>query len=78
MCFSPFGMVEPALIFQGAGKRISQDEFVAYDRNVDVYWQPNAWVDIAFCLKWAKTHSPKLLPTLSMFVLISDSFAGWY
>lgn len=42
ICFSPEGMVKPALIFRGKGKRISQDEVLAYDTDVDVYWQPNA------------------------------------
>ena len=37
ICFSPEGMVKPALIFRGKGKRISQDEVLAYDTDVDVY-----------------------------------------
>ena len=54
ICFSPEGMVKPVLIFRGKGKRISQDEDLAYDTDVDVYWQPNAWADTEFSVEWVK------------------------
>ena len=36
MCFSPIRMTKPALIFRGTAKRLSRDEVIAYDGDVDV------------------------------------------
>ena len=53
LCFGPKTIVRPALIFRGTGKRITPDEIMAYHKEVDVYWQTNAWADTAFCTDWA-------------------------
>ena len=47
-------MIKPALIFIGIRKRKSKDEIAAYDDNVDVYWQRNAWAHIIFSVQRIK------------------------
>ena len=42
-----------AVIFFGKGQRIKNQEKRAYHKNVDVYFQPRAWADGDFCIKWA-------------------------
>eukprot|EP00795_Rhopilema_esculentum_P014944 gene14944-biopygen848 len=55
ICFAAEGPpVKIAIIFRGTGKRISQDEIQAYHKDVDVYWQTNAWADINFSIDWVK------------------------
>ena len=41
-----------AIIFRGKGLRISQQEKDQYHKNVDVYFQPNAWFDTETAIKW--------------------------
>ncbi|KAK3245560.1 hypothetical protein CYMTET_44876 [Cymbomonas tetramitiformis] len=43
----------PAMVFRGKG-RVKQEEILAYNPNVDVYWQDNAWVDRVVAPAWAK------------------------
>ncbi|CAB1117355.1 unnamed protein product [Ectocarpus sp. CCAP 1310/34] len=43
-----------SVIFRGQGKRISPVEKAAYHKDVDVFFQENAWADQKFCLEWAK------------------------
>lgn len=43
--------VKPAIIFRGKGN-ISIEQRNAYDRNVDVYFQANAWMDAEVNIKW--------------------------
>eukprot|EP00903_Cladosiphon_okamuranus_P011389 g10732.t1 len=51
-----------ALIFRGTGKRISRVEKAAYHKNVDVFFQKNAWADQEFCMEWAKkSYRPSLM-----------------
>ena len=38
-----------AIIFRGKGKRISAAEYAAYHKDVDIYWQENAWADTKVC-----------------------------
>ena len=47
-------LMQCAIIFRGAGKRISKVEKKAYDPRVDVFFQKNAWADSDFCMAWAK------------------------
>ena len=76
ICFRPEGMVKPALIFRGKGKRISQDEVLAYDTDVDVYWQPNAWTDTAFSVKWVKNTLSNAAANLDEYVLFCDNLTA--
>ena len=41
----------PAIVFRGQG-RVSQAERDGYHQDVDVYWQPNAWVDSTVANEW--------------------------
>ncbi|CAB1121435.1 unnamed protein product [Ectocarpus sp. CCAP 1310/34] len=43
-----------SVIFRGQGKRISPVEKAAYHKDVDVFFQENAWADQKFCMEWAK------------------------
>ena len=40
-----------SVIFRGTGKRISPVEKAAYHKNVDVFFQENAWADQKFCME---------------------------
>ena len=48
-------------IFRGTGKRISPVEKAAYHKNVDVFFQENAWADQKFCMEWAQRSYRKNL-----------------
>ena len=53
ICFRPEGgQPWASIIFRGQGLRLSQTEKQAWDEDVDVYFQTNAWADIPFCVKW--------------------------
>ena len=43
-----------ATIFHDKGKRISLDEKLSWDPDVDVFLQENAWMITKVCLKWAE------------------------
>ena len=46
ICFSPEdNHVKVEIIFRGKGKRIKPQERAAYHKDVDIYWQDNAWAD---------------------------------
>lgn len=38
-------IVKPVLVFRGYGVRIPAEEIVQYPDNIEVWWQPKAWVD---------------------------------
>ena len=60
--FGPGGKVfRIAVIFRGKGKRISAVEKAAYHKDVDVFFQENAWADQNFCMEWAKRSYRKSL-----------------
>ena len=69
-------MVKPALIFRVKGKRISQDEVLAYDTDVDVYWQPNTWADTTFSVKWVKNTLSNAVANLDEYVLFCDNLTA--
>ncbi len=53
--------VKPGLIFRGTGARIAASERAAYDKRVDVFFQPKAWFDENTGLQWIdKSFSPVL------------------
>ena len=47
------------IIFRGKGKRIREDERLAWHPNVDVYFQENAWVDTKTCMDWTNNTLKK-------------------
>ena len=51
----------PCLLFRGTGKNISQYEKDAYPPELDVLWQPKAWVDRPTSVAWAKTSFKKVI-----------------
>lgn len=55
LCFRPGGrqpIAKGAIIFRGQGLRISLAEKAAWDKRVDVYFQPKAWVDRDIACSW--------------------------
>ena len=71
ICFSPGDTkIRIAIIFRGKGKRITDDELKAYHKDVDIYWQTNAWADTEFSVNWVKnTLNPAVSQDESEFVL---------
>lgn len=58
-----------ALIFAGKGTGIPAAEKAQYHPGVDVYWQENAWADLAFTMAftertWLEHRSTHLCPHL--------------
>ena len=76
ICFRPKGMIQPAMIFRGTGKRISTDEIAAYDNDVDVYWQPNAWADTIFSVQWIKNILAAAVEGLDEYLLYCDNLTA--
>ncbi|KAK2566346.1 hypothetical protein P5673_009846 [Acropora cervicornis] len=46
--------VKPAIIFRGKGCNVSSEEQVKYDKDVDVYFQINAWVEAEVNMQWTR------------------------
>ena len=46
--------VKPAVIFRGKGCNVSSEEQVKYDKDVDVYFQINAWVEAEVNMQWTR------------------------
>ncbi len=79
VCFSPERPpVRIAIIFRGKGKRISENEKMAYHQDVDVYWQKNAWADTEFSIKWMEqTLKPAVKDNEnSEFLLFCDNLSA--
>ena len=51
-----------AIIFRDQGKKISQDEKLEWHKSVNVYFQPNAWLDQNVCNSWC---DQTLLPLIN-------------
>ena len=45
--------VKPAIIFRGK-RNVSSEEQVKYDKDVDVYFQIDAWVDAEVNMQWTR------------------------
>lgn len=75
MCFSPEdNNCRIDIIFRGSGKRIADEEKQLYHKDVDVYWQKNAWADLDFSLEWIKrTLKPAVENCGLEFLLICDN-----
>ena len=65
-----------AIIFRGKGMRISEDEKASWHKDVDVYFQPNAWADTEFSKKWAKKTLSRCVKDLKRFVLFADNLTA--
>ena len=65
-----------AIIFRGKGMRISDDEKASWHKDVDVYFQPNAWADTEFSKKWAKRTLSKSVKNLKRFALFADNLTA--
>ena len=63
-----------AIIFRGKGN-VKQHEKQAWHPDVDVYFQPNAWVDEATCMKWTEKTLKKFVEDeqLDKFLLFCDN-----
>ena len=74
--FRPEGeQTKLAIIFRGQGKRISQDEKSEWHKGVNVYFQPNAWLDQNVCMSWCD-ETPLPFVKEHKFVLLLDNLKG--
>ena len=64
-----------AIIFRGKGKRISEDEKLAWHPGVDIYFQPNAWMDTKVCCEWGEKTLTEFIKSekVSRHVLLLDN-----
>ena len=78
IAFSPVGSkLRIAIIFRGTGKRISEDEKAAYHKDVDIYWQENAWADTKVCCEWVnRTLKEGVKDFDDEFLLLCDNLEG--
>ena len=65
-----------SVIFRGKGKRISADEKAAYHKDVDIYWQGNAWADTDVSAEWVRRILAPAVADLDEFVLFCDNLEG--
>ena len=77
VCFRPTG-VQPklAIIFRGTGKRLSDDEKMAWHPDVDIYFQENSWVDTAFSMDWVQKTLKPATHDLNRFLLLCDNLSA--
>ena len=77
LAFSPEDYnLRVGVIFQGTGKRISEDEINSYLKSVNVYWQQNAWVYTTVCVNWAKKTLVPAVKDKQDFILFCDDLEG--
>jgi len=64
-----------AIIFRGKRKRLTDDEKLAWHPDIDVYFQPNTWMDTNVNLQWTdKTLEPFVKEQkLERYVLLLDN-----
>ena len=72
MCTQP----RLAIIFRGKGTRISEDEKSSWHKDVDVYFQDNAWADTKFSVKWAEKTLLDAVEDVDRFSLFCDNLTG--
>ena len=51
----------PTVIFRGKGMRVSEEERKAWDKRVHVTWQPKAWADREWCMKWGLSEYKRIV-----------------
>ena len=77
VCFRPSGpQPKLAIIFRGAGKRITDDEVQAWHPDVDVYFQEKAWADTKFSCDWVRKTLSQATPDESKFVIFCDNLTA--
>ena len=77
ICFRPEGdQPRIAIIFRGLGLRISAVEKAAWDPDVDVYFQKNAWADTTFSIEWAERTLKPFVSDLDNFILFLDNLTA--
>ena len=76
LAFGPKSIIKPALIFRGLGKRISLSEMSAHDKDVDIYFQENAWADTKFLVKWVNNTLKPAVENVNEYVLFCDNLTG--
>ena len=77
ICFRPVGeQPRISVIFRGQGKRISKIENESWNKDIDIYFQSNAWADTDFCVKWAKGTLKLAVEGTDRFVLFVDILEG--
>ena len=64
------------VIFRGQGKRISQVEKHACDKDVDVYFQKCPWADETFCIDHIEKTLKPIVEKESRLVLFCDNLTG--
>ena len=65
--------VKIEIIFRGTGKRIKAIERNAYHKEVDVFFQLNAWADTEVSCEWAATTLKEAVTPGEEFILICDN-----
>ena len=74
ICFRPSGeQPRLAIIFRGKGLRLSAVEKASSDKDVDVFFQPNAWADTEFVVNWAEKTLKPAVADVSYFILFLDN-----
>ena len=77
ICCRPCGkQPKLAIIFRGLGKRITSEEKNAWHKNVDVYFQSNAWADTKFSCEWVKKTLKDAVNDLDHFALFCDNLTA--
>ena len=65
-----------AVIFRGKGKRISSDEKAAYNKDIDIYYQDNAWADTTVSVEWVENTLSQAVQGEERFVLFCDNLTA--
>ena len=78
LCLSPEdNHVRAEIIFRGTGKQIKACEKAAYHKDVDIFWQKNAWADTNVSVDWVKRTLKEGVEAAqdgnSEFVLLCDN-----
>lgn len=77
VCFRPTGkQPKLAIIFRGKGKRITKEEKAAWHKDVDVYFQENAWADTDFSVAWAQKTLKTQVESEKRFALFCDNLTA--
>jgi len=81
VCFRPTGdQPKLGIIFHGTGKWISEDEKKAYQPDINVYFQENAWADTKVSVEWVEKTLTEAVRGDDRFVLFCNNLTGqtWF
>ena len=77
VCVRPIGpQPKLTIIFRGKGKRVTQDEREAWHKDVDVFFQENAWADTEFSVNWVQKTLSATVKDEERFVLFCDNLTA--